>query len=952
MANSRSNIYPIQLQGAELNLNEYKADIKQYSGFNKNNSPYVGGCLSNLFTKDETVGTPDTTYIDKNGDIYTVNTSGLYKNDEKVLDCVGAKFFDIENMGKNAFPENVAYVYDENLYITLENNTFDIHYTHPVTKEKDIYTVNSLYYDFTNLQYFSINIKPVNISGNKIYIIGILTQIKQNSGSYVTHTVVINEKEDGQYNYYEAEEVSIWAETYGKFNLIIKIDSINANSVYYYMYSGFNNNNSYYKFDYNTYVLGIALLQTMTIKFSDFTSFAVSDTYTYCFTDDYHYVFRGDVPGLGNGGYYKHLKFDYTFGESDGTKYILITKPQTLGTHEDQEAFFSHNPALIQKWGVFSGAYFGTKVCYMIDDDVTSFGTYVENAQPAHWWEQSAWTVNNMGGILNGMVLVNNNTVSGISLPGGWILATEWNSVDENNIYFNPNTSGDYVCIWKSTNGTWYKLKESTPKLKYINGQIVINCNQVSKNSYRISDGKQLLFAPAWNNRRPNILNHNDNNYDLKDYYIATSINEYDINDNSSIIINPVVVSMLTTFLPGRQTAISEYEAKIGDFIQVNLYIDNNSYSAHSDKTIKYYSTLLYGRNHGNYEALTNIYINKDLDGLPFPTTTDGNIQYSPSLFADFISNFGNDWYIKYGSNAYQLMKNGSQSVMSFYLGTLVEDLEELFIIQGQYYGVINNCLYSIQYSNGLLQNINYICSVLNLQFCGATPYQAIFFNKTNRTLYSFTGANILQIMQPIDSISEVISYKYNPATQSIFLLTNAGVIVNGLFGMFQIAFTNPSVIYLLTEGFVIGDNAGQCKYVRYYPAEDYTRENIELETCYYGSNDTLVLVNDCLYLRLFSEEKESGEVEISATTLTNEGKTTERTTFKIKASDWDDKTDTVYLRYQPKEQRGLGISFKVNSPFKIAAMSVGTSADTILIDKVSKGAIISPQQTSSNTEW
>ena len=50
MANSRSNIYPVQLQGAELNLNKFDAEIKQYSGFNKNNSPFVGGCLSTPYS--------------------------------------------------------------------------------------------------------------------------------------------------------------------------------------------------------------------------------------------------------------------------------------------------------------------------------------------------------------------------------------------------------------------------------------------------------------------------------------------------------------------------------------------------------------------------------------------------------------------------------------------------------------------------------------------------------------------------------------------------------------------------------------------------------------------------------------------------------------------------------------------------------------------------------------
>ena len=50
MANAKANIYPVQLQGAELNLNKFDAEIKQYSGFNKNNSPFVGGCLSTPYS--------------------------------------------------------------------------------------------------------------------------------------------------------------------------------------------------------------------------------------------------------------------------------------------------------------------------------------------------------------------------------------------------------------------------------------------------------------------------------------------------------------------------------------------------------------------------------------------------------------------------------------------------------------------------------------------------------------------------------------------------------------------------------------------------------------------------------------------------------------------------------------------------------------------------------------
>ena len=119
-----------------------------------------------------------------------------------------------------------------------------------------------------------------------------------------------------------------------------------------------------------------------------------------------------------------------------------------------------------------------------------------------------------------------------------------------------------------------------------------------------------------------------------------------------------------------------------------------------------------------------------------------------------------------------------------------------------------------------------------------------------------------------------------------------------------------------------------------------------------YGVNNQTVSINDCLYLRIFNTEHEEGELIISASTISNEGRKTEKTIFKIKASDWDKLTHTIYLRYQPKEQRGLGVSFSIDSPFNISAIGIGSQTDAILIDKVSKKAINNPQITSNNVEW
>ena len=117
MANSKSTIYPIQLQGAELCLNRYDAEIKQYSGFNKNNSPFVGGCLSNVFTKEEQIegGNDDNVYIDENGDKYEVDTSGLKKNNEYVINFPeNTVFWERE---KIAVDEEVLKVLCSNLFI-------------------------------------------------------------------------------------------------------------------------------------------------------------------------------------------------------------------------------------------------------------------------------------------------------------------------------------------------------------------------------------------------------------------------------------------------------------------------------------------------------------------------------------------------------------------------------------------------------------------------------------------------------------------------------------------------------------------------------------------------------------------------------------------------------------------------------------------------------------------
>lgn len=953
MANSKANIYPIQLQGAELNLNKYDAEIKQYSGFNKNNAPFVGGCLANVFTKDETQegSTSENTYIDTNGDVYHVDTEGLWKNGEKVIDCEGKNFYSVEKVN---VPSNTVFVYDEYCYVYYKETESSIDYYIRFYIEntdtwQDIFMYSNSKTELQNV-YFDCKVSKF-ASNNKIYT------------DYAFGYGRMSPQDNIRLCYKKVFVYTIYEDTEQE---IIKTGLYEGNET-------------------ETNILGTST--RIGEKFIELMF--TRDTEQYCymcvnsaFFCKYLYSFAFDISGESVqisrsliGSNYNPVTnsslFDSDFDTSripivSGENYIFYFYSNGRLTFKPYEATVSNSKVIycdieLKKNGnkyfkltnpLYYSGILDSFTAYNTSNKIFSFGTFVQVAQNVEANKsigvcdfqtigvyynntEEKWELNT-GAVLNKVILLNNEVVTGLTLPDtSLILATDWNSVDENYIFiskpeFYYYKNDEPVIYYKSTDGFFYKIIKSIPKVRKVGNQIIINCDTIP-NSFRTTDEKKILFAPSWNNR---CLEKNTSKQSTTPKYFASSINEYAQEDNSSIILNPVPVyaNIDYSFFPGHDN----YKL---DLIKFNVYIGNDS----NDVVYNYTQSLDFGK----------VYKADNLIGLPFPADTNGNVEYSPSLFAEIESIYGNKMFVKSGSTFYPLMKgNNNEPVMSFYLASGLDNLEEGFIVQGQFYGIINNGLYSIQYSNGVLADVAFVVDVTGLKFCGNTPYQAFFFSKTNRCLYSFTGANVMNQAQFLDKFEDVIGYKYNPATQTIFMITENEVIAYSSFGTYEIYFPNCKEIYLLENGACLTDDEGNYRYIKYYAENGYTKQNITLDTCFYGMNNQTVTINDCLYVRLFSEEHESGNVEISASTLSNSGRMTEKTTFRIKSTDWDKMTHTVYLRYQPKEQRGLGVSFSINSPFKIAALSVGSQPDAILIDKVSKNAINAPQRTTNNNEW
>lgn len=944
MANSKSNIYPIQLQGAELCLNRYDAEIKQYRGFNKNNSPFVGGCLSNVFTKEEQIsgGNADNTYIDTNGDVYRVDTEGFYKNDEKLKE-LAAPFVNIKklptlNVPHRYFSErDVATVINKKMYL---NGTFIVDMDDSQTDDELLNKfITGVYVKYDGDVYFIFTCK----------------------GYQYFRYLVLNEEGEIVCNYTSSEQYDFKNADTAIANVIMFDDTTGKVVVYYtrYDYDGTISFTRYYAYK------SASFLTEGTIIYSERTGSTLLETNK---TSSDQCATSNSVPQFIFIGYPFNLITVYGVDVMSDSKTYYHTFNFDFSTVTDNSHLATLNYTDAKHFENRSANGGGNGIYSRYDFDITPLfsGLVVSKGEGTMVFANPHGAffpvVNNNVVTFSAMYIdifdnfvlfLNNGKLSNIAVryeDCNTIMIANWNTINPFSLCFCPDKDTDYHSLCFNDNGDFYCITlDEIPKLKLFGDQIVLNNITSNYNSYfyKRNYNKWGLFAPGFNtslkiNNTSSIANCAGSCNTSNTSRIATAVNEYSLENNPSIILNPITYCL--PYIWGSTTTMN-----VALFLSPSLgYSGINLYNG-DDTNVKYLQTIIFGGGR-------RVRYNPDLKGLLFPSQTDGNVMYSLSLFSVVKNIFGNQFFLKSGSTFYPLaIGNNNKEIMAYYLAAGVDNVEDGFILQGQFYGIINNGIYSILYNNGVIVGITFIVDISNLQFVGNTPYEALFFSKTNRCLYSFTGANVLNQKQLVDKISEVRNYLYNPATQTVFLITDIGVLFYGLFGMFLLEYTDITNIFLLDNGIVMSDNSGNYRYIKYYLDEDdtdYTKENIRLETCFYGMNNEVVTINDCLYFRLFSEEHEEGNLKVSATTISLKGRQTEETTFKIKASDWDKITHTIYLRYQPKTQRGLGVSFSIDSPFKIASMSVGSQPDAVLVDKVSKGAITAPSVTTNNNEW
>ena len=529
-------------------------------------------------------------------------------------------------------------------------------------------------------------------------------------------------------------------------------------------------------------------------------------------------------------------------------------------------------------------------------------------------------------------ILYRNNTISALSVTSdqsvmGSLLCT-MTEVDESVPICYGKTTGKEYLAYKETAGNWIivYLNNDVSKLDLtvVNDRyLVINTNEYY-NCYDTQEHRPHHFAPDYNDRA--ILS-----VEYSNSVTPRTLDEYITNCNQWVQATGQgcqYEALNTPFISTQyKRSIVRYPKGITKWY-INI---RGSYTPDDIDIDVYYSQM------GADETTTNVtttpeyqysidrytkYINSKLSGSAY----ENGLIYVPSMFSTYIAGFINQGIVIESDHSYlQLYANNTKPIFGITLTSQLEGVEGAFIIQGQYFVIINNAIYRYDAST---YATTAIVNIANMQLIGYTPYQALFWSDTNKTFYTFTGDNTLSVLVQADEIDEIIATAYNPNTMSTYVLTTDAIYIFGTNQLIRLDMPGYTKCFPINTGAVfVGDDA---MYLSYNKTTGYTAKPIVLETEFYGLGNSVKAVNDCVYIRLFNKDGDTGKVILRCQTLNEGSITSEEKTFNVTPDMWDKDTGTLFLRYQPKNQAATGFSVHIESPFAIATLQVSESPETV----------------------
>ena len=518
----------------------------------------------------------------------------------------------------------------------------------------------------------------------------------------------------------------------------------------------------------------------------------------------------------------------------------------------------------------------------------------------------------------NWRILYNNGYISNISYydAEGQIgtLIADWNTIDD---AYNIVRLEDRV-YYKTTKGELVKVSLTTQKdwnYKFLQDRYLI-INTVSYyNAYDSKLNIKFHYASDYNNRvnlgrESNIVNTIP---DYKTVIVASSQNGNYETTGKSISSAQFGAVVYANVVKGFESFKDCNAPENDELSQINLYVSDGS-----ESTAAVYET----------SYLNSIFFNSpSLIDLVFPVSSEGNMLYNPNIFTKFVSTYNNKDLVTSDGTSYSLVYSGINPVLLFAMLSGIEDIDSLFVIQTQYYGVSGNKIYSMSFNNGVVILGDVVANITGMQYLGALPTRALFYSPMNRCIYSFGGDAILQLNVESNEITEIYGTWYNTATQALYLGTNNGLYILSDLFIYKLDYQEVKDIFFSDDGHSI-INTTVSTFLSYNQEENFQPIELDLETKYFGLGNNQTANIDCWYIKLYNnDKKEAGKVSVQCSTITDKGTVNEKKEFQILANTWDKNDDYIYLRYQPSLQKGIGCKLMLKTKFPIIDIAVSYTA-------------------------
>lgn len=968
MANSKAQQYEI-IKNSELCLNKFDADIVQFgNGFNKKNSPVLGGAISNMFYYTDPEDPEDNykkynydsngkheIWINKDGKLYIDgNNTDIIKTQRKFVDNVVSDKDYIE------YANSSNYIYKENnkAYCVLAG-------ANPVEMS-----------DYTE----SIEYRLVQIDETSYFAIRVNKQeggTTTNPYSYIftVYGIELNPRVDPDNSF----TIYVSLEDFSNGKVIARAGKLSNGDEFFYIGVVDQNNvlsnaGQYYKLANNNYFyITSDANDEQFIRSNDIISSLCGTVFAFYLEDRNSHAKSVAYCLLPIATIYRDTTI--VLKESDDAKIVdsfdaarIFRYINNCNYGGDRIFFLSevtYQPISVHS---FDGIYNGTVKNYMYGSDglglqYLTIGDFkYKNTKSIVATETTEYNVGLFLPLFNKRLRMFNNfnvLLDENNLPQSFSYSAEENDlgtlilpfgiIDNTKNYF---VSGQNISYYNAYDNKWHVISiEDGLEIKLFDKYVLFNTTD-QVNAYDIEEQRDAIWANDWNNRLGFLSETSitDEGFHINFSNIFSSEdNEYQIKYASAFNYSRSRIGIPSSFFPTTTTKIKgiifkntrfEVKASLNAMPYLLYKMDFNHNNALYDIDIylnDVYSLSIKCQNN-------EIYRNILYDGL-----WDNISWYTPAITMEFTETYSNVNTVSFFDIIYRLSLSGNdenRNILLYDIDSQYRNIEEFFTIQGQSYFIQNNKIYKYDLIDNEFANQTFVKDITGIEYLCNSSLCAFFWSKVDSSIYSFTADNVLNKLYYTTDISKIYDAEYYPSIDMIVMLTDYGLIFSrDTTGMFILNDVNSGSLFLHKDGYVVHYDNDRVTYWSLRPVDtDWNKKDIEFSTKYYGLGSNLISISDTWYLRLFADKEEykkfgysrNGNIILSVDALTDKGMSTEEKTIPVKEADWDNLTNTLYIRFQPKLQRAVGISLSVKSPFAIGYIGVSSIPETTQMSKPS----------------